>query len=325
MKLPRRGFLHLAAGAVALPALSRVASAQAYPSRPLNLVVFVPAGGTPDIIARLLGQAMSQRLGQSVVIDNRPGAGGNLALQAVARAPADGYTLLMVATPHAINVTLYEKSPFAVTRDIAPVAGINNDAFVLMVNPAFSAKTVPEFIAYAKANPGKINISSSGTGNLTHLCCELFRMSAGIEVVHVPYRGTPAAHSALIAGEVHAMFDAIGSAVPQIQSGALRALGVTAATRMRVLPDVPAIADVVRGFSVTGWLGIGVPKGTSAEIVERLNREVNAALADPALKARMADLGSDPIPGSIADFAKLVADDTEKWAKVVKFAGLKAD
>ena len=325
MRLPRRRFLQLAAGAAALPALSHVAEAQAYPARPVSLVVFVPAGGTPDIIARLVGQALSQRLGQSVIIDNRPGGGGNLALQAVARAPADGYTLLMVATPHAINVTLYEKSPITVTRDIAPVAGINNDAFVLLVNPAFPAKTVPEFIAYAKANPGKINVTSSGTGNLSHLAGELFRMSSGIEVVHVPYRGTPAAHSALIAGDVHAMFDAIGSAVPQIQSGRLRALGVTAATRMRVLPDVPAIAEVVPGFSVTGWLGIGVPKGTPAEIVELLNREVNAALADPALKARMADLGSDPIPGSIADFAKLVADDTEKWAKVVKFAGLKAD
>jgi tripartite-type tricarboxylate transporter receptor subunit TctC len=325
MRLPRRRFLHLAAGAAALPAASRFAWAQAYPSRPVSLVVFVPAGGTPDIIARLLGQALSQRLGQSVVIDNRPGGGGNLALQAVARAPADGYTLLMVATPHAINVTLYEKSPITVTRDIAPVAGINNDAFVLMVNPALPAKTLAEFIAYTKANPGKINVTSSGTGNLSHLAGELFRMSSGIEVVHVPYRGTPAAHSALLAGDVHAMFDAIGSAVPQIQSGALRALGVTAATRMRVLPDVPAIAEVVPGFSVIGWLGIGVPKGTPAEIVERLNRDVNAALADPALKARMADLGSDPIPGSIADFAKLVADDTEKWAKVVKFAGLKAD
>jgi tripartite-type tricarboxylate transporter receptor subunit TctC len=330
MRLPRRGFLHLAAGAAALPAVSHSAWAQAYPSqaypsRPVSLIVFVPAGGTPDIIARLVGQALSQRLGQSVVIDNRPGGGGNLALQAAARAPADGYTLLMVATPHAINVTLYEKSTITVTRDIVPVASINNDAFVLLVNPAFPAKTVPEFIAYAKANPGKINVSSSGTGNLSHLAGELFRMTTGIEVVHVPYRGTPAAHSALIAGDVHAMFDAIGSAVPQIQSGTLRALGVTAATRMRVLPDVPPIADVVPGFAVTGWLGIGVPKGTPAEIVERLNREVNAALADPALKARMADLGSEPIPGSVADFARLVADDTEKWAKVVKFAGLKAE
>jgi tripartite-type tricarboxylate transporter receptor subunit TctC len=330
MTFPRRAVLQLAAGAAALPALARNAWAQAWaqqawPSRPLSLLVFVPAGGTPDIIARLVGHALAQRLGQPVVIDNRPGGGGNLALQAVARAAPDGYTLLMVATPHAINVTLYEKSPASVTRDIVPVASINNDAFVLLVNPAFPAKTVPELIAYAKANPGKINVASSGTGNLSHLSGELFRMTTGIEVVHVPYRGTPAAHSALIAGEVHAMFDAIGSAVPQIQSGALRALGVTATTRSRVLPDIPPIADAVPGFAVTGWLGIGVPKGTPAEIVERLNTQVNAALADPAVKARMADLGSDPIGGSAADFARLVADDTEKWAKVVKFAGIKAD
>jgi len=325
MKLHRRALLHLAAGAVALPTIARSARAQSYPARPVTLMVFVPAGGTPDIIARLIGQSMSQRLGQSVVIDNRPGAGGNLALQAVARAPADGYTLLLVATPHAVNVTLYEKSTITVTRDIVPVASTNNDSFVLMVNPSFPAKTIAEFIAHAKANPGKINVASSGTGNLTHLCCELFRMMTGIEVVHVPYRGTPAAHAGLVAGNVHAMFDAVGSAMPQIQSGALRPLGVTATARLRVLPDVSLIGDVVPGYAVTGWLGIGVPKGTPAEIVERLNREVNAALADPVVKARMADLGSDPLPGSAADFAKLIAEETEKWAKVVKFAGLKAE
>jgi tripartite-type tricarboxylate transporter receptor subunit TctC len=325
MSLPRRTFLHLAAGAAALPAFARGARAQAWPSRPVTVIVFVPAGGTPDIIARLIGQALSQRLGQSVVVDNRPGGGGNLALQAVARAAPDGYTLLQVATPHAINVTLYEKSPATVTRDIVPVASTNSDAFVLLVNPAFAAKSVPEFIAYAKANPGKINVSSSGTGNLSHLAGELFRMSTGIEVVHVPYRGTPAAHAALLAGEVHAMFDAIGSAVPQIQSGALRALGVTAKARMRVLPDVPAISEVGPNFEVIGWLGYGVPKGTPPDIVERLNAAVNAVLADPAIKARMAELGSDVISGSSADFGRLVADDTEKWAKVVKFAGLKAD
>jgi tripartite-type tricarboxylate transporter receptor subunit TctC len=227
MKLTRRIVLHLAAAVAALPAVSRAAKAQAYPSRPVTLIVFVPAGGTPDIIARLLGQSLSQRLGQSVVIDNRPGGGGNLALQAVARAPADGYTLLLVATPHAINVTLYEKSPVTVTHDIVPVASLNSDSFVLLVNPSFPAKTVAEFIAQAKANPGKINVASSGTGNLSHLSGELFRMMTGVEVVHVPYRGTPAAHSGLMAGDVHAMFDATGSALPQVQSGALRALGVT--------------------------------------------------------------------------------------------------
>ena len=325
MKLPRRNFLHLAAGAAALPAISRISWAQAYPSRPVTLIVFVPAGGTPDIIGRLIGQSLSQRLGQSVVIDNRPGAGGNLALQAAARAPADGYTLLLVATPHVINVTLYEKSTVTVTRDIVPVASINNDSFVLLVNPSFPAKTVPEFITHAKANPGKINLASNGTGNLTHLSGELFRMMTGIEVVHVPYRGTPAAHSALMAGDVHAMFDAVGSALPHIQSGGLRALGVTATAHLRVLPDIPLIGDVVPGYTVTGWLGIGVPKGTPAEIVERLNREVNAVLADPAIRVRMAELGSEIFTGSPADFGKLVAEETEKWAKVVKFAGLRAE
>jgi tripartite-type tricarboxylate transporter receptor subunit TctC len=228
MKLRRRQFLHLAAGAAALPALSPTARAQGYPARPVTLIVFVPAGGTPDIIARLIGQSLSQRLGQTVVIDNRPGGGGNLALQTVARAPDDGYTLLLVATPHAVNVTFYEKSPFTVTRDIVPVASINNDSFVLMVNPSFPAKTVSEFIAHAKANPGKINVASSGTGNLSHLAGELFRMMTGIETVHVPYRGTPAAHAGLLAGDVHAMFDAVASAMPQVQSGALRPLGVSA-------------------------------------------------------------------------------------------------
>jgi tripartite-type tricarboxylate transporter receptor subunit TctC len=325
MKLPRRRFLHLAAGAAVLPAMSRTAAAQAYPARPVSLIVFVPAGGTPDIIGRIIGQSLSQRLGQSVVIDNRPGGGGNLALQAVARAPADGYTLLLVATPHAVNVTLYEKSAVSVTRDIVPVASINNDSFVLLVNPSFPAKTIPDFIAHAKANPGKINLASSGTGNLTHLCGELFRMMTGIDAVHVPYRGTPAAHSALMAGDVHAMFDAVGSALPHIQSGALRALGVTGKARLRVLPDIPLIGDAVPGYTVTGYLGIGVPKGTPTEIVDRLNREVNAALADPTVKARMAELGSEISAGSPADFAKLIAEETEKWAKVVKFAGLKAE
>ena len=317
--------LQLAASAVVSSAGLRLAGAQAYPTRPVTLIVFVPAGGTPDIIARLIGQSLSQRLGQSVVIDNRPGGGGNLALQAVARAPADGHTLLMVATPHTVNVTLYEKSPVNVASDIIPIAGINKDAFVLLVNPSFPAKTVSEFIAYTKANPSKVNLASSGTGNLTHLSGELFRMMTGIDVVHVPYRGTPAAHSGLIAGNVEAMFDAIASALPQIQSGALRALGVTATARLRVLPDIPVIADVVPGYAVIGFLGVGAPKGTPPDIVERLNREINAALADPLVKLRMADLGSDPSPGSVADFAKVITEETEKWGKVVKFAGLKGE
>jgi tripartite-type tricarboxylate transporter receptor subunit TctC len=325
MNLPRRKFLQLTAGAAALPTLPRVARAQAYPSRPVTVVVFVGAGGTPDIIARLLGQALTQRLGQSMVVDNRPGAGGNLALQAVARAPADGYTLLQVATPHAINVTLYEKSNVNVARDIVPIAGTNYDSFVLLVHPSFPAKTIPEFIAYAKANPGKVNLASSGSGNLSHLAAEMFRMLTGIDIVHVPYRGTPAAHSALLAGEVHFMCDAVGSALPQIQSGRLRALGVSATSRMRVLPDVPPIADFVPGYEVTGWLGYGAPKGTPAEIVERLNKEVNAVLAEPAINGKLLELGSTPRPGSVADFGKLVSDDIDKWGKVVRFAGLKAD
>ena len=325
MNLPRRKFLQLTAGAAALPALPRAALAQAYPSRPVTVVLFVGAGGTPDIIARLLGQALTQRLGQSMVVDNRPGAGGNLALQAVARAPADGYTLLQVATPHAINVTLYEKSNVNVARDIVPIAGTNYDSFVLLVNPSFPAKTIPEFIAYAKANPGKVNLASSGSGNLSHLAAEMFRMLTGIDIVHVPYRGTPAAHAALLAGEVHFMCDAVGSALPNIQSGRLRALGVSATTRMRVLPDVPPIADFVPGYEVTGWLGYGAPKGTPAEIVERLNKEVNAVLAEPAINAKLLELGSTPRPGSAADFGKLVSDDIDKWGKVVRFAGLKAD
>jgi tripartite-type tricarboxylate transporter receptor subunit TctC len=325
MKLPRRNFLHLAAGAAALPAVSRAAWAQAYPTRPVRLIVGYPPGTTPDILARVMSQWLSERLAEPFVVENKPGAGGNLALQAVARAPADGYTLLMVATPHAINVALYEKNPISVTHDIVPVASINRNAFVLLVNPLFPAKTVAEFIAHAKANPGKVNLASNGTGNLTHLSGELFRMMAGIELVHVPYRGSPAAHSALIAGDVHAMFDAVGSSLPHIQSGGLRALGVTATARLRVLPDIPLIGDVVPGYAVTGWLGIGVPKGTPAEIVERLNREINAALADPTVKARMAELGSEIFTGSSADFAKLVAEETDKWAKVVKFAGLKAE
>jgi tripartite-type tricarboxylate transporter receptor subunit TctC len=325
MNLARRKFIQLTAGAAAFPAVSRMARAQSYPARPVTVIVFVPAGATPDIIARLIGESLSQRLGQPIIIENRPGVGGNLALQAVARAPADGHTLLLVASPHAINVTLYEKSPVALTRDIAPVASVNSDTFILLVNPSFPAKSVAEFIAYAKANPGKINLASNGTGNLTHLAGELFRMMAGIEVVHVPYRGTPAAFAGLMAGDVHALFDTVGASLPLIQSGKFRALGVTAATRMRVLPDVPPIGDVVPGYAVTGWLGIGVPKGTPVEIVERLNREVNATLAEPAIKARMADLGSDPFVGSVADFAKLVTEETEKWAKVVKSSGLKVE
>ena len=325
MHVPRRTFLGLAAGAGALPLASRGARSQTYPARPVTLIVFVPAGGSPDLIARIVGQPLSQRLGQAVVVDNRPGGGGNLALQAVARAPADGHTLLLIATPHTINVTLYDKSNLDVRHDIVPVAGINSDSFVMLVNPAFPAQTVPEFIAYAKANPGKINMTSSGSGNLSHLSGELFRMMTGVEVVHVPYKGAVPALTGLMAGEVHLMFDALPSALPHIQSGRLRALAVTADTRARILPDVPCLGDFVPGYAVTGWLGIGAPKGTPADIVERLDKEIHATLADHAVRTRLLDKGSDPYAGSSADFAKLIAEETSKWGKVVKFAGLKSE
>jgi tripartite-type tricarboxylate transporter receptor subunit TctC len=260
-----------------------------------------------------------------MVVDNRPGVGGNVALQAVARAPADGYTLLQVATPHCINVTLYEKSPVNVMKDIVPIAGTNYDSFVMLVNPSFQTKTAAEFIAYAKANPGKINLASSGTANLSHLSAELFRMKTGIEWVHVPFKGTPAAHTALLANEVQVMFDAVGSAIPQIKAGRLRALGVSATKRMQVLPDVPSLGELVPGYEVTGWLGYGAPKGTPPAVIERFNKEVNAVLAEPAINAKLLELGSIPLPGSIADFGKLIAEETDKWGKVVKFAGLRAD
>ena len=323
MKLPRRTFLQLAVSAAALPATSRIAQAQTYPSRPVTLIVFVGPGGAPDIKARILGQLLSQRLGQPVVIDNRPGVGGHLALQAVARAPADGYTLLLVATPHAVNATLHEQ--VTVVRDIAPVAGVTGDPFVMVVNPSFPAKTLPEFLAHVKANPGKINITSSGSGNLSHLSGELFRMMTDIDVVHVPYKGTVAALTGVVAGEVHVMFDAMTSALPHIQSGRLRALAVTSAGRAEILPGVPAVAEFVPGYEVNGVLGIGAPKNTPAEIIDRLNKEINAILADPGPRAQLAGLGSTVFTGTPADFGRYVREDVEKWAKVVKFAGVRPE
>jgi tripartite-type tricarboxylate transporter receptor subunit TctC len=326
MPLPRRTFLQLAAGAVALPALSAAAHAQGYPTRPVTLTVFVPPGGAPDIIARLIGQTLAPRLGQPVVIDNRPGGGGNVALQAVARAVPDGHTLLLVATPHAINVTLHEKSNASLTNDIVPVASINSDAFVMLVSPALPAQTIPDFIAHARANPGKINMTSSGTGNLSQLAGELFRMSTGIQVVHVPYRGTPAALTALMAGDGHVMFDALPSALPHVTSGRLRALGVTVGARTRLLPDVPPISDFVPGYAASGWLGIGAPRGTPPEIVERLSKEINAAVAEPAVRTRLLELGSEPLPaGTPAEFGRHIAAETEKWGKVIRSAGIKSE
>ncbi len=308
-----------------MPALARFARAQAYPVRPVTLTVFVPPGGAPDIIARLIGPPLAQRLGQPIVIDNRPGGGGNVALQAVARAPADGHTLLLIATPHAVNVTLYEKSTVSLTNDIVPVTSINNDAFVMLVSPAFPAQTIPDFLAHARANPGKINMTSSGTGNLSHLAGELFRMSTGIEMVHVPYRGTPAALTSLMSGDGHVMFDALPSALPHIQSGRLRALGVTVGARTRLLPDVPPISDFVPGYAASGWLGIGAPKGTPPEIVERLSKEINAALAEPAVRTRLLELGSEPLPGTPVGFSGHITAETEKWGKVIKSAGIKPE
>jgi tripartite-type tricarboxylate transporter receptor subunit TctC len=305
--------------------MPRASWAQSYPSRPITLVVFTPPGGAPDIVGRLVGHALSQRLGQAIVVENRPGAGGNLALQAVARAPADGYTLLLVATPHAVNVTLYEKFNVNVSRDIVPVGSINNDSFVMLVNPSLPVRTVAEFVAYTKANPGKVNMSSSGTGNLSHLAGELFRMMTGADMTPVPYRGTPAALTALITGDAHMMFDGLPSAIPHIRDGKLRALGVTTEKTARALPDVPAIAETVPGYTVSGWLGIGAPAGTPSEIVTMLNKEINAVLADPAIAARLASIGSDPRPGSPAEFGKSIAAETEKWGKVVRFAGLKVE
>ena len=321
MKLPRRRFLHMAAGAAALPALSRTAWAQAYPARPVTLIVFVGPGGAPDIKARIVGEALSRRLGQPVIIDNRPGAGGNLALQTVARAPADGYTLLLVATPHAVNATLHEQ--VNVVRDIAPIAGFGGDPFVMVVNPSLPAKTLPEFIAYANANPGKINMTSSGSGNLSHLSGEMFRMMTGIDVVHVPYKGTVPALTGLVAGEVHVMFDSLPSALPHIQSGRLRALAVTGAARVEILPGVPAVGEFVKGYEVIGLMGVGAPKNTPTEIIDRLNKEINAILVDPVLKGRLMGVGSTVFAGTPANFGKLIREDAEKWARVIQFAGIK--
>jgi tripartite-type tricarboxylate transporter receptor subunit TctC len=323
--MSRRRLLHLVASGAALTAVPRLGSAQAYPSRPVNLVVFVPAGGAPDIVARIVAPALGQRLGQPIVIENRPGGGGNLALQAVVRAPPDGHTLLLIATPHAVNVTLYQQQSVNVLNDIVPVASIDDDAFAMVVPLSSPAKTVAEFIAHAKANPGKLNMGSSGSGNLSHLAGELFRMMTGTEVVHVPYRGMPAANTALMTGEVHVLFNALPSIMPLIKEGKVRPLGVTTAKRVKFLPDVPAVADTVPGYAVTGWLGIGVPKNTPAEIVERLNRDMNAVLADPEVVARLDNAGSEVFTGSPADFGRFIAAETEKWAKVVKFANLKVE
>ena len=321
---PRRQFLHLAAGAAALPAVSRIARAQSYPTRPVRLIVGFPAGGGTDVMARLMGQWLSERLGQPFIIENRPGGNSNIATEAVVRAPPDGYTLLVVDTAPAINATYYSKLNFDFIRDIAPVAGIASQTQIMEVNPSVPAKTVPEFIAYAKANPGKLNMASFGNGNISHVCGELFKMMTGVNMLHVPYRGAAPALADLLGGQVQVCFGGVIASIEYIRAGRLRALAVTTASRLEALPDIPSLSEFLPGYEATDWKGIGVPKNTPPEIIDKLNKEINAGLADPKLKARFAELGSPVLPGSPADFGKLIADDTEKWAKVVKFAGIKA-
>jgi tripartite-type tricarboxylate transporter receptor subunit TctC len=325
MKLPRRKFLHLAAAAAALPVAPRIARAQAYPSRPVRLIAPVAAGGTTDILARLIGQWLSERLGQPFVIENRPGAGNNVGTEAVVRAPADGYTLLLCGTPNATNATIYDKLNFNFIRDIAPVAGVIRGTYVMVVNPSVPAKSVPEFIAYAKANPRKVNKAATGTGTGDHIAGELFKMMAGVDLVHVPYRGGGPALTDLIAGQVQVMFPNTVSSIEYIRAGRLRALAVTTVTRSDALPDIPTVGDFVPGYEASNWYGIGAPRNTPVEVIEKLNKETNAGLADPKIKARLADLGGTVLPGTPADFGKLIADETEKWGKVVKFTGIKAD
>jgi tripartite-type tricarboxylate transporter receptor subunit TctC len=326
MKLPRRRqFLHLAAGAAALPAVSRFAWAQAYPARPVRLVVGLAAGGGADIMARLIGQWLSERLGQQFLIENRPGAGSNIATEVVVRAASDGYTLLLVNAPAAINATLYEKLNFNFMRDIVPIASISRVPNVLVVHPSFPAMTIPEFIAYARANPGKISMASPGIGSPPHVAGELFKMMTGIHLVHVPYRGAAPALTDLLGGQVQVLFSTTPSSIEYIRAGTLRPLAVTSATRWEGLPDIPTLSDFVPGFEASSWYGIGAPRNTPTQIIDGLNKEINAAIADPKMRARLADLGGTVLPGSPSDFRKLIAEETEKWGKVVKFSGAKAE
>ena len=322
MKHPRRRFLRLAAGAAALPLASRLALAQAYPSRPVRIIVPVAPGGALDILARIMGQWLSERLGQSVVIENRPGAGTNIGIEAAVRAAPDGYTLLLIPASVTTNATLYQDLTFNFIRDIEPVAMISTLPMVMEINPQIPAKTVAEFIAYAKANPGKISMASGGSGSSSHVGGELFKMLAGIDMIHVPYRGGAPALADLIGGQVQVMFSPLPESLGAIRSGQVRALGVASAKRVEALPDVPTVAETVPGFEASTWQGIGAPKGTPPEIIERLNRQINAALADPKIKGRLADLGSIPTPMSPADFKKLIVAETEKWAKVIRTANI---
>jgi tripartite-type tricarboxylate transporter receptor subunit TctC len=323
MKLRRRQFLRLSAVAIGLPAISRTAFAETYPARPVRMSVGFAAGGAPDIAARLVSQWLSERLGQQFIVENRPGSGGNIATEAVVDAPADGYTLLMAGLQNAVNATLYEKLNYDFIRDTAPVAGFSHENYGMEVHPAFPAKTVPEFIAYAKANPGKLNMASPGNGTGPHMAGELFKIMAGVDMVHIPYRGSPPALTDLLAGQVQLMFSPLSSSIEYVKAGKLRALAVTTATRSTVLPDLPTVGEFVPGYASSGWFGVCAPRKTPVEIVERLNQEINAGLADSKMKARLADLGSEVFAGSPADFGKHIAAETEKWGQVVRTAHLK--
>jgi len=325
MKLPRRNFLHLAAGAAALPTISRIAWAQAYPARPVHWIVSFAAGGANDIVARIVGQYLSDHLGQQFIVENRSGAGGNVGMQSVLSSVPDGYTIAFVGPNYAINPTLYEKLPFNFIRDSAPVAGLIRLANVMVVHPAVPANNVAEFIAYAKANPGKINFASGGVGTSPHLSGELLKMMTGINLVHVPYRAAASAYPDLMAGQVQMLFDNIPSSIGHIRTGKVRTLSVTGAKRVAAIPDVPTIGETVPGYEVSIWYGIAAPRGTPPEIVEKLNQAVNAVLADPKLRARLAELGGEPMPMTPAEFGKLVAEETEKWAKVIRAANIKAE
>jgi tripartite-type tricarboxylate transporter receptor subunit TctC len=325
MKLPRRQFLHLAAGAAALPAVSRIAWAQAYPTRPVRLIVpFAPAGGS-DTVARLMGQWLSEHLGQQFVVENRPGASSNIGTEAVVRAPPDGYTLLMVGSWNAINATLYDKLNFNFIADIAPVASVIRDPYVLVVNPSVPAKSVSEFIAYAKANPRKLNMASPGTGTGPHIAGELFKTKAGIDMVHVPYRGGGPVVTDLLGGQVQVSFASMPSSIQYIRAGKLRALAVTTATRSDALPDIPTVGEFVPGYEASTWYGVGAPKATPAETIDKLNREINAGLADPKIKARLTDIGGTVLALSPADFGKFIADETDKWGNVIRALNIRAE
>jgi tripartite-type tricarboxylate transporter receptor subunit TctC len=325
MKLARRRFLQLSAGAVALPAVSHLALAQSYPTQPVKIIVGFAAGSGSDIYARLMAQWLSERIGQTILVENRAGAGGNVGTEAVVKAPPDGYTLLQWVPANAVNNTLYQNLNFNFLRDIAPIAGTARVPYVLVVNPSVPVNTVPEFIAYAKANPGKLNFASAGVGTGIHMAGEQFKMMASVNMVHVPYRGAGNAMTDLIGGQVQLMFDTLAASIPHIRGGKVRALAVTTATRSALLPDLPVIADFVPGYEASGPFGLGAPKDTPPAVVEKLNREINAVLTDPKVKARLADLGSEPLTGSPAQIGKMLADETEKWAKVIRAANIKVE